>query len=138
MKKLIIPGTVLVAAVFAAMAFNFPSDIHSGKSTNPPQEQVAQDFPEAVQKVFETSCFDCHGDAASNAKAKMKLNFGKWSDMSDAKKVGKMQDIQDVVTKGDMPPKKYRENYPDRVPGQEQKDIISKWVTEESAKLMGE
>jgi hypothetical protein len=137
MKKLIISCIFLIAAGFAVMAFTYPSVSVSGKNSNPPQEKVAPVFPEAVQKIFETSCFDCHSDAASNAKAKMKLNFSKWSDLSDAKKIAKMEDINDEVSKGDMPPGRYVENHPDRAPAQEQKDIINKWMTEESAKLMG-
>jgi hypothetical protein len=138
MKKLILSGIILFAAVLAVMAFTYPAGNPSTNRINPPQEKVAPAFPENVAKVLETSCFDCHSDASSNAKALLKINFSKWNDMSDAKKVGKMQDIKDMVTKGDMPPKKYVTNYPDRAPGQEQKDIIIKWVDEESAKLMGE
>jgi hypothetical protein len=137
MKKLIISSILLIAAGLAVMAFTYPSVSVSGKNINPPQEKVVPVFPEAVQKIFETSCFDCHGDASSNTKAKMKLNLTKWSELSDAKKVAKMQDINDEVSKGDMPPGRYIENHPDRAPGKEQKDIINKWMTEESAKLMG-
>ena len=136
MKKLILSGIVLIAAL-AVMAFTYPTVRLSASNINPPQEKVAPDFPEAVQKIFETSCFDCHGPASSNAKAKSKLNFSKWSDLSDSKKVGKMEAINEVVSKGDMPPAKYISNHPDKAPGQEQKDIINKWATEESAKLMG-
>jgi len=133
MKKMILSAIVLFAAALAMMAFTYPS----GKASNP-QEQVASVFPENVQKIFETSCFDCHSEAASNAKAKMKLNFSKWSELSDSKKVGKMEEINEVITKGDMPPAKYVSNHPEKTVGQEQKDIIAKWVVEESAKLMGE
>lgn len=137
MKKLILSGIVLFSTVLAVMAFTFPAGNPSTNLINPPQEKVAPAFPENVGKVLETSCFDCHSNTSSNAKALSKINFSKWNDLSDAKKVGKMEAIKDMVTKGDMPPKKYVTNYPDRAPGQEQKDIISKWVTEESARLMG-
>jgi len=137
MKKLILSSIVLIAAALAVMAFTYPTVRLSANNVNPPQEKVTPVFPENVQKIFETSCFDCHSDAASNAKAKMKLNFSKWSELSDAKKVGKMEAINEVVSKGDMPPAKYISNNPDRAIGQEQKDIIDKWATDESAKLMG-
>jgi hypothetical protein len=134
MKKQILFGAALFAVILAMMAFTYPY----GKNFNPPQDKVVSVFPEDVQKVLETSCYDCHSDAASNAKAKMKLNFSKWSELSDAKKVGKMEAINDVVKKGDMPPAKYVTNNPVGAVGQEQKDIINKWATEESAKLMGQ
>jgi hypothetical protein len=137
MKKLIIPGIILFAAFLAIMAFTIPVNIFSGKQVNPPQEKVVSSFPENVTKVLETSCYDCHGDASSNAKALGKLNFAKWNDLTAAQKVGKMQDIIDVVKKGDMPPAKYVTNYPDRALGQDQKDLVIKWANEESDKLMG-
>jgi len=137
MKKKSFSLAAIIAVVLTVMAFTFPSSRLCGQSANPPQDQVASVFPADVQKVIETSCYDCHSDAASNAKAKMKLNFSKWSELSDSKKIGKMENINEVVSKGDMPPAKYQSNYPDRVPGKEQKDIINKWVTEETAKLMG-
>jgi hypothetical protein len=138
MKKLILSCIALFAAALAVMAFTYPAGRHSSHSLNPPQEKVVPAFPENVAKVLETSCYDCHSDASSNFKAKGKINFSKWNELTDAKKVGKMEAINDIVKKGDMPPARYISNNPDKAPGQEQKDIISKWVTEESAKLMGE
>jgi hypothetical protein len=138
MKKLILSGMALIAAVLAVMAFTYPTVRLSVNNVNPPQEKITPLFPEDVQKVFESSCFDCHGAASSNTKAKLKLNLSKWSEMSDAKKVGKMEAINDMLKKGDMPPARFVSKYPDRAPKQEQKEIIYKWVTEESAKLMGE
>jgi len=137
MKNRLFSIASMITVVLTVMAFTLPSGRHSNQGINPPQDKAASIFPEDVQKVLETSCFDCHSEAASNAKAKMKLNFSKWSDLSDSKKVGKMEAINEVVSKGDMPPAKYISNHPDKAPGQEQKDIINKWATEESAKLMG-
>lgn len=134
MKKQFLSVAALFVAALAIMAFTIPS----GEIMNPPQEQVAPAFPEDVQKILETSCYDCHTDAATNIKAKSKLNFSKWAEYSDAKKVGKMESINEEIVKGDMPPGKYITNYPEKAPGQQQKDIIGKWVTETSAKLMGE
>jgi hypothetical protein len=133
MKKLIVSGIVMSLAVLALMAFNFPSFNRSN-----PQDKPASAFPEDIAKIFETSCFDCHSDMSSNEKAKAKLNFTLWGGLSDAKKVGKMTDINDVVSKGDMPPAKYLGNHPDRALTAEKKSTIEKWVTEESKKLMGE
>lgn len=134
MKKQILSIAVVVVTTLALMAFNSPSF----KNINPSQDQVVSLFPADVQKIFETSCYDCHTDAASNAKAKLKLNFSKWNELSDAKKVGKMESISETVSKGDMPPAKYVNNHPERALSPEQKELIVKWVTEESSKLMGE
>ena len=92
----------------------------------------------SIQKILENSCYDCHSDAASNAKAKVKLNLTKWSELSDAKKIGKMETINDEVKGAKMPPEKYVSNNPGKALTAEQKELINKWVTEESAKLMGQ
>lgn len=136
MKKLIFPSLALIAATLAVMAFTYPTVHLSASNVNPPQEKVTPAFPEAVQKVFESSCFDCHSAESSNPKAKSKLNLSKWEDMSDTKKVAKMEAINDMLKKGDMPPGKYLSKYPERKPNQGQKDIINKWIIEESARLM--
>lgn len=134
MKKSLLSVFVLIAATFAVMAFTLPS----GKGIIPPQDQKTALFPDNVQKILETSCFDCHSDAASNAKAKLKLNFSKWSELSDAKKVGKMEAVNDEIKESKMPPERYLTNNPSKALTQEQKDMINKWVTEESAKLLGQ
>jgi hypothetical protein len=136
MKKPILSFFVLSAAVLALMAFTFSTGRSFFNPFDPPQEKVAPDFPDSVQKVFESSCFDCHSDKSSNDKALSKMNLSEWGQLSVAKKVGKMQDIIDMINKGDMPPAKWVSKYPDRAPGKEQKDVLIKWATEESNKLM--
>ena len=65
------------------------------------------------------------------------MNLSKWNDLSAAKKVGRLQDIEDILKKGEMPPAKYVDKYPDRAPSKEQKDTIIKWAEDESNKLLG-
>ena len=134
MKKLIpitITGLLIMTAI---LAFRAPE---RNATTSQPQDQPAL-FPEDISTIFETSCYDCHGEAGSNAKAKTKLNYGKWADMSAAKKVGKIEKIAEVVKKGDMPPGKYLEKKPEAKLNQEQVEAITKWASDETSKLMGE
>jgi len=133
MKKtlFILSAGVVLSAI--TLAFNVPAD-------NPVQEQPQDHtnlFPENIEKMFETSCYDCHGANASNAKAKAKLNFGNWAEMSAAKRVGKIENISDVVKNGDMPPGRYIEKNPGAALSQEQKDAVATWAKEETDKLLG-
>ena len=136
-KKLNLPAIVLVITVIAMMAFIYPFRSSERINANPPQEKVVSPFPENVVKIFQNCCFDCHGEASSNEKALAKMDLSKWNELSNSKKVGRMQDIIDILKKGDMPPAKYAAKYPDRAPSQEQKDIIIKWAQKESDKLLG-
>ena len=134
MKKTMLILVTGMAITAITLAFAVPSE--KSVPVNP-QDQTAL-FPDNIAKVFETSCNDCHGPDASNVKAKSKLDFGKWESLTASKKVGKIEGIADVVKSGDMPPARYIEKNPSAALSQEQKDLINKWVTEESAKLMGE
>ncbi len=134
MKKTFLSFLVIIATSLAVMAFTMPSI----KTDNPPQDKVQAMFPDDVQKILENSCYDCHSDASSNAKAKLKLNFTKWSELSDAKKIGKLEGINDEVKGAKMPPERYLSNNPGKALTAEQKELINKYVTEESAKLMGQ
>jgi hypothetical protein len=131
------PAIALLFAIIAMMAFIYPSRPSVIFQEKPQQTKAVSPFPENIAKIFENSCFDCHSDASSNEKALAKMNLSKWNDLSAAKKVGKLQDIEDILKKGDMPPAKYVDRYPDHAPSQEQKDIIIKWAETESDKLMG-
>lgn len=138
MKTRILSITIMIAAAVAVMAFAYPSVIVKPVIAGQQQQKADSVFPGQVRKIFENSCFDCHSDLSSNQKALAKLDFSAWKDLTDAKKVGKMQDISDILTKGDMPPAKYITNHPDKALTKEQKDIIIKWATDESNKLMGQ
>ena len=132
MKKTFLSLLVIVAASAIVMAFTIPS----GKRINPPQEKEQPVFPQEVQAIIDNSCLDCHSLTSSNEKARTKLNFSKWSELSDAKKIAKMEEIKKVVRDGDMPPLKYVNKFPDKALVLEQKNTLYKWIDEESDKLL--
>jgi hypothetical protein len=49
-----------------------------------------------------------------------------------------MEAICEMITKGKMPKKKYVSKNPDKVLTKAEIDLICKWATEESKKLVGE
>jgi hypothetical protein len=98
--------------------------------------QTASVFPEGVEKVLKTSCYDCHSGDARNMKAKAVLNFDKWEDYSATKKISRMGDICDFIEKDKMPPKKYLDSSPDHALTDAQKELLCNWSKEESARLM--
>jgi hypothetical protein len=134
MKKTLLPVIIIVATSLAVMAFTYSSN----PSSSAPQLKVIPAFPEGVQKILDVSCTDCHSDASSNDKSKAKLNLTDWSSLSDSKKVGKMQDMLDVINKGEMPPEKYIAKYPEHALTKENKDLLVKYLNDETTKLMGQ
>lgn len=103
-----------------------------------PQEEVASEWPEDVTEMLEASCNDCHSKDASNVKAKGALNFTKWEDYKLTKKIGKLNDISEVVKGKKMPPKKFLEKFPDKALSDDQIVVITNWANAEAEKLMEE
>jgi hypothetical protein len=90
-------------------------------------------LPEAVKKITDRSCIDCHSDASRNMMAKTALNFDGWGDLNNQKKLSKMKKIGDMVAKGKMPPANYLSRVPDKKLSQEEIEVIQKWSKEDKA-----
>ncbi|MFO7615245.1 MAG: heme-binding domain-containing protein, partial [Bacteroidales bacterium] len=116
----------------------YPSCKIAASTGNPPQEELSLGFPQDVAKLLEHSCYDCHINSSKNAKAKTKLNFSKWNDLSNARKIARLDDICKTLNEGEMPPSRYLSKNPDRALDKAQKELLCKWTEEEIDKIMGE
>ena len=132
MKRPILLGLTAIALLVAYVSLTSPE----GSAGRVQDEETV--FPENITQILELSCYDCHSAASKNVRAKYKLNFDKWDELTDAKKIGALDEICTQVRKGKMPPHKYLSSYPDRELSPEQVDLICSWIEEESIKLMGE
>jgi hypothetical protein len=95
-----------------------------------------QDFPEEIAGILKSSCYDCHSKGAKSDKALKAVQFDIWEDYRLTKKIGLLAEIAEVVEEGDMPPKKYLENKPDRKLTDSQKKQLVDWTEKESERLM--
>jgi len=96
------------------------------------------EIPENINAIFDKSCYGCHNSESSNMKAKMKLKLDGLTTMKKSKMISKLSKIAKEVEKGDMPTKKFIENYPENVPTSEEKAILIDWARKASAELAGE
>jgi mono/diheme cytochrome c family protein len=83
-------------------------------------------IPENVHSILKNSCMGCHA-ADGNKLAMTKLDFSKWDQYKPKKQVKKTAAICEMVTKGKMPPKSFRESHPEKIPTAAQIDEICKW-----------
>jgi len=97
------------------------------KASSQNDSKVASGIPDDVNTIFKNSCVGCHSDDGSKM-AKMHVNLGKWSEYSAEKQASKAQDICKQVTKGSMPPKKFKNEHPDLVPTEAQVKSICDWA----------
>ena len=135
MKKFMPTLLVIFAMIALVLSFTTLGNKPSAKSSS---GMVPTEFPEEISLVLQTSCYDCHISESSNIKAKGKLNFSKWEELSEAKKVGKLESIAEEVKEGKMPPSRYLDNNPKAALSKEQVEAILKWTEEETNKIMGE
>jgi mono/diheme cytochrome c family protein len=90
-------------------------------------KEQASPIPENIDKIFQASCFTCHG---SNGKMlpMAKLNFSKWVEYGAVKEAEKASKICSELTEELMPPKSVRKSNPELIPTKEQIALICKWA----------
>jgi len=90
--------------------------------------EKSKPVPADVTAILEKSCTGCHSDKGG-ALAKSKFNFTKWNEYSAEELTALGQDIDKMVSKGKMPPKKFLKNYPDLKLSGAEKKTISNWAS---------
>lgn len=99
-------------------------------------KEQSSPIPENINKIFQTSCFTCHG---SNGKMlpMAKLNFSKWVEYGAVKEAEKAAKICSVLTEGLMPPKSVRKSNPELIPTKDQIRLICNWAESLKPKELG-
>ena len=94
------------------------------------------DFPDEIDLILKTSCFDCHNTEARSEDAKKAIQFDLWDDYRVIKKISILAEMAEVVEENKMPPKKYLENKPGAKLSEAQKKQLIDWANNESERLM--
>jgi hypothetical protein len=118
---------ILIACGFGLLSLNI-----SRLDTNVP----ALGMPENVKAAIDKSCFGCHNTASQNAKSKEKLDFSTLNTLSKAVQIAKYKEISKTIQNGEMPPKRFLENNPDKKLTAEEIKLVTKWADKEVKKLM--
>jgi hypothetical protein len=121
MKKSFCINSILWLLTSLFLASNL--QIASGET----KEDKTTPIPENINKIFQTSCYQCHG---INGKTlpRIKLDFSKWAEYGTAKEAEKAADICSVINEESMPPKSLRKSNPELIPTKEQIGLICKWA----------
>jgi Haem-binding domain len=156
LKKILRWIGIIVAAVFILIQFGQPN------RSNPPIDRTmtiaAQAvFTPPVSRLVTTACFDCHSNetrwpwysyvapvswlvADDVANGRRHLNFSEWGKYPKSKRVLKLGQIYEQVSKGDMPIQKYLYIHADARLTPADRDSITDWTERERErdKLMEE
>ncbi len=130
-KKIILP-VFLSALALTMMGFMKPT--HTEKPVKMKENILV--IPAKVQQVIDQSCYGCHHSGAKSEKAMKALNFDKLTKLTKFKLVGKLQDMADVVSDGDMPPKKFLAKHPEKGLSEKQKNLLINWAGKAAEKII--
>ena len=125
MKKITVISIVAIGFLFFVALILNPRTV-SG-SGQPLPANPGTKLPDSVLKFVKKTCMDCHADDG-NFMAKGKINFSTWEKYDTEKQMDKAKAMCKVLTKSDMPPKKWRTNNPDKIPAQADVDMICRWA----------
>jgi hypothetical protein len=84
-------------------------------------------IPPNVIKTVEKSCVNCHS-GHGNFMALSKVNLPKWSEYSPEKQAAKAKAMCNEISKGQMPPKRFRKKHPESVPTSDDIKMICEWA----------
>jgi hypothetical protein len=126
MKKLSIffLSGIIILFIFANFSLNRPQLI-------PDANTAKKEIPENVLKVIKKSCYGCHNSESGNEDAKAEISFDKWSGYSSFKKIGKLKEIHETVSKNEMPPKRFLKKYPERKLTELEAKALIEWTKKE-------
>jgi mono/diheme cytochrome c family protein len=109
------------AAIIGLLFFQGKSAMET--STTAP----AGDLPANVKAVVDKKCYGCHNANSKNEKAKNKLDWDALTKLKKAKRVAAMDEISEVLSKGEMPPKKFLEMKPEAALTEDELATLVAW-----------
>ncbi len=93
-------------------------------------------MPDDVKVAVDKSCFGCHNTASKNDDAKEELDFKKMDHLSRIRLISTYKEIGETIEKGEMPPKRFLEKYPDKKLTDEEKELLINWSKKEAEALV--
>jgi hypothetical protein len=144
---------VAVVVLFVALQFVRPD------RTNPAADlsmsiSMQSGITPPVGTLLKTSCFDCHSNetrwpwyceiapvswlvANDVQEGRKHLNFSEWGKYTKSKRVLKLGQIYEQVSKNEMPISKYLYMHPDAKLTAADRDSITSWTEQEQDRITG-
>jgi hypothetical protein len=147
-------GGILVIALVVIQFFQSPKNTSQGTYSND-LLVVSSNLEPELREMIRNSCHDCHSNhtvypwygriapvswmlSSHIREGKEHLNLSDWAALSDRKKISALQDMGEVVTRGEMPLKGYARLHKMARLSADQKELLIKWIDLETKRLMGE
>ncbi|UCS94909.1 heme-binding domain-containing protein [Echinicola marina] len=122
MKKLfLLPLAAIIGLLF------FQGTQKSELSSNPELEVAGKKIPKKVMAVVDQKCYGCHNPDARSEKAKSKLDWDALQTLSKSEQSEAKDKIYEVLSEGNMPPRKFLENKPEGKLSEDELALLMKW-----------
>lgn len=128
MKRIMLPAFVFTIVIFGAFILN------TAYKNAPVVSE--KELPEQVKSIIDQSCFQCHNADSRNEDAREALDFKTIDALGKVKKITTLKEIAEVVEKGEMPPKKFLEKFPEKKLTEAQVKILTDWSKKEIDTLL--
>ena len=89
-----------------------------------------------VKAIIDNKCYGCHNPQSRSEKAKGKLDWTLLPSLSKIDQISRLGKIEEVMDKGDMPPKKYLEHKPQAKLTAEEAEALKTWAKKTSDFLL--
>lgn len=93
-------------------------------------------FPSDVKAVIDNKCYGCHSKDGKSDEAKADLLWDSIPLYPKARQIAVLDDIAEVLKKGEMPPEEFIEKYPEAKLSPEQVALLKKWAETTADDLM--
>ncbi|HEX2969987.1 MAG TPA: hypothetical protein VHO46_12885 [Bacteroidales bacterium] len=100
------------------------------------QEQTTGSYPATVKKVINNKCYGCHSVNGKSDKAKKALMWDSLPDLERGKLISSLNDIVEVLEKGEMPPEEVVKKYPQMKLLTEESEILTFWAEAKADSLL--
>lgn len=152
MKKGLLFSLGILVTVLVVIQFFQPEPNDSPPGPDDIFTVSPQITPE-IRNMMVASCTDCHSNQTNYPwygriapvawilgshirEGKEQLNLSEWGSLSDRKKISALQDMAEVVEKGEMPLKGYTRFHPNARLSADQLDKLIHWLEEESMRIL--
>lgn len=123
MRKSIFPAGALLGALFLLPAFS------------PREAPLADGYPKKIDAIIQAKCYGCHSADGRSQKAKDALMWDELEGLTHEQRLEKIHHIQEVLTKGAMPPARFLESNPDKALTEKERAKMLKWANKMERKL---
>lgn len=89
-----------------------------------------------VKPIIDAKCIGCHSADSKNEKAKEKFIWANLSTLEKKAAASLLDEMVEVLEKGEMPPKKFLERYPDKKLTDKETKSLRKWADKTANKML--